>query len=73
VEEITRNLFDNYGDRTMIVSSHRAGSVAYCDEIVFFEDGRIVERGTHEQLMALKGRYYSIFTEQESLREEELD
>lgn len=72
-KEITRNLFDNYGDRTMIVSSHRAGSVAYCDEIVFFEDGRIVERGTHEQLMALKGRYYSIFTEQESLREEELD
>ena len=46
---------------------------AYCDEIVFFEDGRIVERGTHEQLMELKGRYYSIFTEQESLREEELD
>ena len=35
----------------MIVASHRAGSVAYCDEIIYLEDGKIVERGTHESLM----------------------
>lgn len=72
-KEITRNLFENYGDRTVIVSSHRAGSVAYCDEILYFEDGQIVERGTHDELMALKGRYYEIFSEQESMNKEALD
>lgn len=72
-KEITANLFKNYGDRTMIVASHRAGSVAYCDEIIYLEDGKIVERGTHEELIAMKGRYYDIFTEQESLREEEIN
>ena len=36
-------------------------------------DGKIVERGTHEELIAMKGRYYDIFTEQESLREEEIN
>ena len=37
------------------------------------KDGKIVERGTHEELIAMKGRYYDIFTEQESLREEEIN
>ena len=70
--EITENLYRDYGDRTTIISSHRAGSVAHCDEILYFEDGEIVERGTHAELMALKGRYCEIFTEQEALKEEEL-
>ena len=46
--------------------------MAHCDEILYFEDGEIVERGTHAELMALKGRYCEIFTEQEALKEEEL-
>lgn len=71
--EITDNLYRDYGDRTTIISSHRAGSVAHCDEILYFEDGEIVERGTHAELMAIKGRYCEIFTEQEALKEEELD
>ncbi len=71
--EITDNLYRDYGDRTTIISSHRAGSVAHCDEILYFENGEIVERGTHSELMAMKGRYYEIFTEQEALKEEELD
>ena len=71
--EITDNLYRDYGDRTTIISSHRAGSVAHCDEILYFEDGEIVERGTHAELMAMKGRYCEIFTEQEALKEEELD
>lgn len=43
-----------------------------CDEIVFLEDGRIVERGTHDELMDLKGRYYETFTAQDAQAKEAL-
>jgi ATP-binding cassette subfamily B protein len=43
-----------------------------CDKIVYFEDGEIVEQGTHDELMAQKGKYYSVFTEQEELRRAEV-
>ena len=41
-----------------IIIAHRISSVKDCDEIVILEKGKIVERGTHEELLRLKGRYY---------------
>ena len=41
----------------MIVIAHRLSSLIDADEILFLEDGRIVERGDHNSLMALGGRY----------------
>ena len=47
--------------RATIIISHRLSSLMHADEILFLEAGRIVERGTHAQLLALGGRYRKLF------------
>jgi ATP-binding cassette subfamily B protein len=49
-------------DRITILISHRFSTVRMADQIVVVNHGRIVERGTHEQLMQLNGRYAHLFT-----------
>lgn len=41
--------------------SHRLSSTRFCDRILFIKDGKIAERGTHDELMALKGLYYRMY------------
>ena len=44
-------------DETKFIIAHRVSAVKKADEILFLEDGRVVERGTHQELLALGGRY----------------
>lgn len=48
--------------RTAFVIAHRLSTVKNSDCIMVMEHGRIVESGTHEQLLAGKGRYYQLYT-----------
>ena len=57
--------------RTTILISHRVSTIQNADEIVVLHDGAIVERGTHEQLLALNGHYTDLYNKQ--LIEEELE
>lgn len=51
-------------DRTTFVIAHRLSTIQQADQILVIEDGHIVERGTHDELIASKGRYYELFTYQ---------
>ncbi len=49
-------------DRTTFVIAHRLSTVRNSDAIMVLEQGEIIERGTHDELLALKGRYYELYT-----------
>ena len=63
-EKALLNNLKKYDDKTVLISAHRVSSVRDCDEILYMQDGEILERGTHEELLAQNGRYAEIFRRQ---------
>ena len=52
------------GNKSAVYISHRLASTRFCDRIAMFEDGQLVECGSHEKLMALNGKYANMFNVQ---------
>ena len=68
-EAILAGLGDYYGERSVVIVSHRLSAVQGCDLIVVLEEGRIVEQGSPAQLLAARGHYAALHHEQQ-LRQE---
>ena len=58
--EIEKSLDILSKDKTTITIAHRLNTIENCDKIIVFDDGRIKEQGTHDELMKLKKRYYTL-------------
>ncbi|TYP49263.1 ABC transporter ATP-binding protein [Thermosediminibacter litoriperuensis] len=63
-EKILGNLKRFCRGRTSILISHRISTVMHADEILVIDGGRIVERGTHEELLEIRGIYYNLYLKQ---------
>ncbi len=69
VDTITENLIQQAIDklmqgRTSFIIAHRLSTIRSADIILFVHDGKIIERGTHEQLLKAKGAYYNLYIQQ---------
>ncbi|WP_125605778.1 ABC transporter ATP-binding protein [Lapidilactobacillus bayanensis] len=63
--QILENLKQERHNKTTIIASHRLSAVVNASEILVIDDGRVVERGTHEQLLALDGWYAEMWQRQQ--------
>jgi len=61
---IQKSLSELVKDRTTIVIAHRLSTIKKADQILVIESGHIAERGTHDELIEAKGRYYDLYTYQ---------
>jgi len=68
--EILHNFGEFFSSRSVLIISHRVSSVMQADEILVLDEGRIIEKGKHADLMNLAGVYASLHDKQ-SLQEEQ--
>lgn len=66
-KEILRNIKKVRKNKTTVIVAHRLSAVEHADEIIVLADGEIIERGNHEQLMALNGWYSKQYIHQQML------
>ncbi|KAL1203202.1 ABC transporter B family member 24 [Cardamine amara subsp. amara] len=64
--EIMKTLRSLASNRTCVFIAHRLTTAMQCDEIIVMENGKVVEKGTHEVLMGKSGRYAQLWTQQNS-------
>ncbi|MCI5918764.1 MAG: ABC transporter ATP-binding protein/permease [Roseburia sp.] len=63
-EHEIQKMLNELDSTTKVIIAHRISAVRHADEIIYLEDGKIAERGTHEELLARKGLYYNTYMAQ---------
>lgn len=64
--QVCNNLAKSFRDRTVFFITHRLNTIKNADVILMMDKGSVVEMGTHAELMALRGRYYCLYQQQEA-------
>lgn len=72
-KKLLRTIKKDYPEKTVLISAHRMTSVVDCDEIIYMQDGEILERGTFEELMKLGGHFAKVYEIQENQRKSAID
>jgi ABC-type multidrug transport system fused ATPase/permease subunit len=70
---VLEQLRSRFTDRTLVIISHRYSAVMHCDHILFLSEGKILEQGTHAELVLLGGAYASVWEKQQLSTALELD
>lgn len=65
--KLLETIFELEGDKSLVIVTHRLAFANRMDEICFVENGEITERGTHIELMDLKGKYFEFYNKQSSV------
>lgn len=63
-QKIQNGLIKLMENKTVIAIAHRLSTLSNMDRIIFMENGKIIEKGTHEELLALKGKYAKLWNMQ---------
>ena len=64
VEALRKELNEKVQDASIVIVAQRVSTILHADQILVLDNGRLVERGTHEQLLAKKGYYSTVFHHQ---------
>lgn len=65
--KVLRDFMKDNSANTKLIITHRLGCTRYADKIIVLDKGSVVEEGTYEELLALKGKYYEMYTAQAEL------
>ncbi len=72
-----RNMYEIYDEamksKSTLFISHRLASTRFCDQIILLENGTIIEKGTHNELLSKKGKYYELFETQAKYYKESME
>ena len=68
--KVSLNLMEYFRGKTVLFITHRLNSIIHADLIITMHQGKVEECGTHYELMNLKGRYYTLYMQQEKFNEE---
>lgn len=58
-------IYNKFRNKSMLIIAHRLATIRGCDEILVLDQGEIIEKGTHEELLGKKGRYYELWEMQQ--------
>ena len=65
-KEIQKNLENMSKDKTTLIIAHRLSTAAYADNIIVLDKGSIIEQGSHNYLLDLKGKYFEMWEKQKA-------
>ena len=72
-KKLLETVWSEYSEKTVIITAHRLSSVVDCDEIIYMKDGKITERGSFDELMALSGDFAEVYNSQQAQRKSMVD